>query len=87
MLAGQVLEPDGLQRLGHLVLPAVAAPQQGERAAADLRDRMNADPQVDPADLFAHVYARPTPQLREQAEMVAAEREASRPETEEVARR
>ena len=60
--------------------------QEAEEFAAALRARMNADPQVDPADLFAHVYARPTPQLREQAEMVAVEREASRPETEEVAR-
>jgi pyruvate dehydrogenase E1 component alpha subunit len=47
---------------------------------------MNAEPQVDPMELFEHVYAVPTPQLREQAAMLAAEHEASRPETEEVAR-
>jgi 2-oxoisovalerate dehydrogenase E1 component alpha subunit len=28
---------------------------------------------LDPADLFAHVYATPTPQLREQAALLAAE--------------
>jgi 2-oxoisovalerate dehydrogenase E1 component alpha subunit len=27
----------------------------------------------DPAELFAHVYAEPTPQLREQAEFLADE--------------
>ncbi|WP_127354229.1 pyruvate dehydrogenase (acetyl-transferring) E1 component subunit alpha [Actinacidiphila soli] len=47
-----------------------------ERMAADLRDRMNEDPALDPMDLFAHVYAEPTPQLREQAEMLRAELDA-----------
>ena len=41
--------------------------------AADLRTRMNAYPEVDPMNLFEHVYAEPTPQLREQREMVRAE--------------
>ncbi|MDO5741025.1 MAG: thiamine pyrophosphate-dependent dehydrogenase E1 component subunit alpha [Ornithinimicrobium sp.] len=46
---------------------------QGESLAADLRARMNAEPVVDPMELFAHVYAEPTPQLREQAQMVQRE--------------
>lgn len=46
---------------------------EAEAFAADLRTRMNAEPQVDPMHLFDHVYAEPTPQLREQREMVRAE--------------
>ena len=34
--------------------------------AALLRERMNADPVLDPDELFAHVYAEPTAQLRAQ---------------------
>jgi 2-oxoisovalerate dehydrogenase E1 component alpha subunit len=34
---------------------------------------MNADPVLDPADLFAQVYAEPTPQLREQAALLREE--------------
>jgi pyruvate dehydrogenase E1 component alpha subunit len=34
---------------------------------------MNADVEVDPAELFQHVYAEPTRQLREQAAMLAEE--------------
>ncbi|GAB2684131.1 pyruvate dehydrogenase (acetyl-transferring) E1 component subunit alpha [Thalassiella azotivora] len=52
-------------------LDAVRA--EAERFAADLRSRMNEDPQVDPLELFDHVYAEPTPQLREQRELVLAE--------------
>ena len=37
---------------------------------------MNADVELDPLDLFDHVYAAPTPQLREQRAMVQAELEA-----------
>ncbi|MFK5646085.1 pyruvate dehydrogenase (acetyl-transferring) E1 component subunit alpha [Ornithinimicrobium sp. LYQ121] len=59
---------------------------EADELAGDLRTRMNAEPKVDPMELFEHVYAVPTPQLREQAAMLAAEHEASRPETEEVAR-
>ena len=47
--------------------------QEAEAFAAGLRERMNAEPQVDPMSLFEHVYAAPTPQLREQREMVRAE--------------
>lgn len=41
--------------------------------AADLRARMNQDPELDPLELFAHVYAEPTPQLREQRDQLRAE--------------
>jgi 2-oxoisovalerate dehydrogenase E1 component alpha subunit len=66
-----------LRRRGLLDAAAVRdAEQQAERAAADLRDRMNQQPVLDPMDLFAHVYAEPTPALREQAAMLLAEQEA-----------
>ncbi|GAA1358571.1 pyruvate dehydrogenase (acetyl-transferring) E1 component subunit alpha [Streptomyces beijiangensis] len=47
-----------------------------ETMAADLRARMNADPVLDPMELFAHVYAEQTSQLREQAAMLRDELEA-----------
>lgn len=50
---------------------------EAEERAADLRHRMSEEPQVDPRDLFTHVYAEPTPQLHEQAAMVAAEQAGS----------
>ncbi|WP_327010370.1 pyruvate dehydrogenase (acetyl-transferring) E1 component subunit alpha [Dactylosporangium sp. NBC_01737] len=46
---------------------------EAERVAAHLRDGLNRDVEPDPADLFAHVYATPTPQLREQAALIADE--------------
>jgi pyruvate dehydrogenase E1 component alpha subunit len=46
--------------------------------AASLRARMHDDPHLDPMDLFAHVYAEPTPQLREQEAQLLAELEAER---------
>ncbi|MYS34006.1 pyruvate dehydrogenase E1 component alpha subunit [Streptomyces sp. KhCrAH-43] len=46
---------------------AEAARDAAERMAAALRERMNADPVLDPMDLFTHVYAEQTTQLREQA--------------------
>ncbi|MCZ2524712.1 pyruvate dehydrogenase (acetyl-transferring) E1 component subunit alpha [Streptomyces sp. NPDC059506] len=55
---------------------AKAVADDAEAMAADLRERMNADPVLDPMDLFAHVYAEPTPQLREQAEQLRAELDA-----------
>jgi len=48
-----------------------------ERVAADLRAAIMADAEPHPEDLFAHVYATPTPQLREQAEQLAAELRAA----------
>lgn len=47
--------------------------EEAEAFAADLRTRMSEDPDVDPAELFAHVYAEPTVHLREQAGWLAAE--------------
>jgi 2-oxoisovalerate dehydrogenase E1 component alpha subunit len=52
---------------------AQAARDAAEQLAADLRARMNEDPALDPMDLFAHVYAEQTAQLREQAEQLRAE--------------
>ncbi|MDQ6850323.1 MAG: pyruvate dehydrogenase (acetyl-transferring) E1 component subunit alpha [Actinomycetota bacterium] len=50
-----------------------------DRFAADLRTRMNTDVNVDPAELFAHVYAEPTPALRAQRAQLEAElRDADR---------
>ncbi|WBB80891.1 pyruvate dehydrogenase (acetyl-transferring) E1 component subunit alpha [Micromonospora sp. WMMD882] len=46
---------------------------EAEAYAADLRARMHDRPAVDPMSLFEHVYAEPTPQLREQREQVRAE--------------
>ncbi|NBM15899.1 pyruvate dehydrogenase (acetyl-transferring) E1 component subunit alpha [Streptomyces sp. GC420] len=53
-----------------------AAKDAAEEMAAGLRERMNADPVLDPMELFAHVYAEPTPQLREQRAMLRAELDA-----------
>lgn len=50
-----------------------AARADAEAMAADLRARMNEDPVLDPMDLFAHVYAEPTSQLREQRDQLRAE--------------
>lgn len=53
-----------------------AAADAAETMAADLRRRMNADPVLDPMDLFEHVYAEQTTQLREQAAQLRAELDA-----------
>ncbi|MEU5419376.1 pyruvate dehydrogenase (acetyl-transferring) E1 component subunit alpha [Streptomyces sp. NPDC001407] len=47
--------------------------EAAERLAADLRERMNQDPVLDPMELFTHVYAEQTAQLREQADRLRAE--------------
>ncbi|MFI7324428.1 pyruvate dehydrogenase (acetyl-transferring) E1 component subunit alpha [Streptomyces rubiginosohelvolus] len=52
------------------------AKEVAERMAAALRDRMNADPELAPMDLFTHVYAEQTSQLREQAAALRAELDA-----------
>ena len=46
---------------------------EAEAAASSLRERMNADPKLDPAELFEHVYAEPTPALRRQAATLSRE--------------
>jgi 2-oxoisovalerate dehydrogenase E1 component alpha subunit len=43
-----------------------AARQEAEAFADRLREELNDDPDVDPEELFTHVFAEPTPQLREQ---------------------
>ncbi|WP_427921345.1 pyruvate dehydrogenase (acetyl-transferring) E1 component subunit alpha [Streptomyces sp. cg40] len=55
-----------------------AARDAAEAMAAELRAHMNQDPVLDPMDLFADVYAEPTPQLREQRDQLAAELAAER---------
>jgi 2-oxoisovalerate dehydrogenase E1 component subunit alpha len=49
------------------------AADEAEALAADLRERMQQDPALDPTELFAHVYAERTPQLREQEAQLRAE--------------
>jgi 2-oxoisovalerate dehydrogenase E1 component alpha subunit len=49
---------------------------RAEAFAADLRDRLSVDLDVDPMSLFANVFATPTPQLLEERAMVLAELEA-----------
>ena len=44
-----------------------------ERRAAQVREAMSGDPDQDPAELFAHVYAQPTPNLAAQREFLLAE--------------
>ena len=59
---------------GLLDEPAVAAlDAEAEAEAAALRQRVNTDSVHDPADLFRHVYAEPTPALRRQQQELFAE--------------
>ncbi|HEX6198202.1 MAG TPA: pyruvate dehydrogenase (acetyl-transferring) E1 component subunit alpha [Jiangellaceae bacterium] len=51
------------------------ARKQAEVFAGQVRDGLNADPTVDPLELFDHVYTEPTPQLREQRGWLAEELE------------
>src|SRR5204863_153477 len=48
-----------------------------EELARDLRERMHQEPDLRPMDLFDHVFARPTPQLAQQAEQLRAELDAA----------
>lgn len=50
--------------------------EAAERMAADLRDQMNADPPLDPMDLFSDVFEERTAQLREQERRLRDELEA-----------
>ncbi|WP_175407179.1 pyruvate dehydrogenase (acetyl-transferring) E1 component subunit alpha [Streptomyces sp. TRM64462] len=49
------------------------AADEAEAMAARLRERMNADAELNPMDLFGHVFAEQTAQLREQAAQLRAE--------------
>ncbi len=48
---------------------------EAEQFADRVRERMNVDADVDPADLFAHVYARPTPALEHERAALLSELE------------
>ena len=50
-----------------------AVTAQAEAFAETLRERMNADSDLDPADLFRHVFAEPTAALRAQGRALSAE--------------
>jgi len=72
---------------GLLDEPAIAAlDAEAEAEAAVLRRRMNADREHDPADLFRHVYAEPTPDLRAQQQELSAELAAAAADDPEVSR-
>lgn len=53
-----------------------AVREEAERMAEGLREQMNADPVLDPMDLFSHVYEEQTGQLREQADQLRVELDA-----------
>ncbi|MEV8565804.1 thiamine pyrophosphate-dependent dehydrogenase E1 component subunit alpha [Streptomyces sp. NPDC051322] len=53
-----------------------SASHAADTMAAALRERMNAEPLLDPMDLFAQIYATPTPQLREESTQLRAELDA-----------
>jgi 2-oxoisovalerate dehydrogenase E1 component alpha subunit len=62
-------------RLSDADLAALA--DQAAELAADVRMRMNADVTVDPAELFEHVYARPTAALERQRAALLDELQAA----------
>ncbi|MFI2783868.1 pyruvate dehydrogenase (acetyl-transferring) E1 component subunit alpha [Streptomyces sp. ALB3] len=61
-----LLDEDGIARVR----------EAAERMAEGLREQMNADPVLDPMDLFSHVYEEQTGQLREQAAQLRDELDA-----------
>ncbi|MEU5657605.1 pyruvate dehydrogenase (acetyl-transferring) E1 component subunit alpha [Streptomyces sp. NPDC047737] len=61
-----LLDEDGVEKVR----------EAAERMAAGLREQMNADPVLDPMDLFTHVYGEQTEQLREQAARLRTELDA-----------
>jgi pyruvate dehydrogenase E1 component alpha subunit len=69
----------GLSLLDDAVEEQFAA--EAEALAASIRAGLNADVEVDPQELFAHVYTQKTAQLREQADLLRDElsREAVQP--------
>src|SRR5260221_4483404 len=52
---------------------AATVTAEAEQLAADVRDRMSAEPRTNPAELFRYVYARPTPALDQQRRALEAE--------------
>lgn len=52
--------------------------EEGAKYAAAMRERLAEEPHVDPVDMFDHVFAAPTPQLRAQRAMIEAELAAAR---------
>jgi pyruvate dehydrogenase E1 component alpha subunit len=63
-----------LRDIGALDDDAVSSARaRAEAEAARLRDSLNADRELDPLELFDHVYATPTPQLLEQRAQLARE--------------
>ncbi|MES4902299.1 MULTISPECIES: pyruvate dehydrogenase (acetyl-transferring) E1 component subunit alpha [unclassified Streptomyces] len=55
---------------------AQRAAEAAEALAQRIRDELGTDPPLTPAELFSHVYAEPTGQLREQTARLRAEQEA-----------
>jgi 2-oxoisovalerate dehydrogenase E1 component alpha subunit len=51
------------------------ARKQAEVFAGQVRDSLNADPKLEPLEMFDHVFTEPTPQLREQRGWLAEEME------------
>jgi pyruvate dehydrogenase E1 component alpha subunit len=66
---------------------AAKAADEAARLAEQVRDKMNADVTVDPAELFEHVYARPTAALERQRAALLAELQADAEDEEEEAGR
>ncbi|MBB0232047.1 pyruvate dehydrogenase (acetyl-transferring) E1 component subunit alpha, partial [Streptomyces calidiresistens] len=56
------------------------AEEEAEALVGRMREHLGADPRLDPDDLFAHVYAEPTPQLLEQRDLLRAELAAAGPD-------
>ncbi len=88
------LERDPIARLeswlrDHGQLDDAAAAElaaEAERLARDVRQRLNTDIEVDPAELFEHVYAEPTASLvRQRRDLLAELRDADDAEAEENA--
>jgi len=61
--ARELVDDDELARFG----------AEAEQLAAEVRAAMSSDMTADPAELFAHVYAEPTPALAAQREFLLAE--------------
>jgi hypothetical protein len=73
--------PGALQRLGGhgvggqdvVAVDPDARHAEAEALAASTRDAMNEEPELDPLELFAHVYAAPRAALLEQRDFLARE--------------